>query len=535
MVRQRNAWTHPAAQAMHAIALKIRPLPFGATPRCHYNRPMTLARRMMIATSALVLSLLVISIAALWGLAGVGGDLDVALHEYQKLRAVLEIGPNLARARAMLEGGELADPRVFRELQGASIKLSLLLGNDEVNNARLTALRDLLQRLEADDYDIKPPTVDEQVSVINSVNGFLAKLASQTNEVITLTQQAATAKRRATFAIVSVLAGGVTLAAFGVAVWQYRSVMRPLATLRRGVKTIAGGRFTDRLDPAGDREFAELAGDFNQMAAQLDDFYRELEAKVAAKSKELVRSERLASVGFLAAGVAHEINNPLGIMSGYAELSLRKLKNNVEGAKDHAAHSLEIICDEAMRCKKIIQKLLSLVRGGQAGAGGDERKERVPIAQVVSDVADIVQGLPRYRERKIETKVAPPDSAGPRALAVMGHETELKQVLLNLVINALEAVDARTGRVIIEAQQEGDRLILSVTDNGKGMSPATLDHVFEPFFTEKRGVPADGEERGTGLGLSITHAIVVQHGGRIRAASEGADKGSRFTVELPAA
>ncbi len=494
---------------------------------------MTLARRMSIATAALVLSLLVIGVAAIIGLRGLGRDVDVALKEYEKLKAVYDIGPNLARARAMLEGGEPRDPRVFRELQNASIKLNILLGDSEDQTDRQSALRDLLHRIEIDDYDIIPPTIDEQAGVINGVISYLARLGAQTNAVIAQTQQAATAKRQTTIFIVTLLTASVTLAALGIAMWQYRSVMRPLGRLRRGVKTIADGEFGNRLDTRGDREFAELAHDFNQMAGELDELYRDLEAKVAAKSKELVRSERLASVGFLAAGVAHEINNPLGIISGYAELSLRKLEKQSEDASEHTTHSLQIICEEAMRCKKIIQKLLSLVRGGSAAPDTEEALQRVDLTHIVSDVAEIVQGLPRYRSRRID--VRKPRAEDADRLHIMGQENELKQVLLNLVLNALEAVDAREGVVAIETRRQGDRDILEVADNGKGMTQATLDHIFEPFFTEKRGVPQSDEHHGTGLGLSITHAIIQQHAGRITAQSEGPGKGSTFTVELPAA
>src|SRR5204863_8459420 len=115
------------------------------------------------------------------------------------------------------------------------------------------------------------------------------------------------------------------------------------------------------------REFSELAGEFNQMASELDGLYRELEAKVAAKSKELVRSERLASVGFLAAGVAHEINNPLSIISGYAELSLKRLLDSDDNDPQsiaEAAQGLRIIRDESFRCKEITGKLLSLAKTG---------------------------------------------------------------------------------------------------------------------------------------------------------------------------
>ena len=98
--------------------------------------------------------------------------------------------------------------------------------------------------------------------------------------------------------------------------------MLPLERLRQGVKRVASAEFSGTVEESGGREFAELARDFNRMSGELDSFYRKLEEKVLTKSRELVRSERLASVGFLAAGVTHEINNPLNIITGYAELSL---------------------------------------------------------------------------------------------------------------------------------------------------------------------------------------------------------------------
>ena len=101
---------------------------------------------------------------------------------------------------------------------------------------------------------------------------------------------------------------------------------------------------------------------------------------------------------------------------------------------------------------------------------------------------------------------------------------------MNLTVNALEAVSPERGEVRIGGKRSGDWVELSVDDNGKGMTPETMEHVFEPFFTAKRGTG----EPGTGLGLSITHAIVENHGGRIRVESEGPGRGSRFTVRLPA-
>jgi len=114
-----------------------------------------------------------------------------------------------------------------------------------------------------------------------------------------------------------------------------------------------------------------------------------------------------------------------------------------------------------------------------------------------------------------------------------GNETELKQVLLNLIVNALEAVPQHTGQVKVRVWRQADDVNLTVCDNGKGMSAQTLEQVFEPFYTEKRGTGGDSSRRGTGLGLAITYAIIEQHEGRITASSEGLGKGSTFRVELP--
>jgi signal transduction histidine kinase len=334
-------------------------------------------------------------------------------------------------------------------------------------------------------------------------------------------RDAAEIQRRDTLVAVGALCGGVVLAAIALGFLQYRSVMLPLRRLSAGVRNIASGEFQQRLDVRGGGrdEFARLAREFNQMAAELDEFYHRLEQKVADKSKELIRSERLASVGYLAAGLAHEINNPLGIIAGYAEYSLGQLKEAAPAAagSEDVAKSLQVIADEAFRCKEILGKLLSLARPGEGN------RQEVDLSQVAADVAAAVHGLRDYRDRTVDVVTTEP-------MRVNAVEVEMKQVVLNLAVNALEAVPAG-GAVRIEVGRNDGWVELRVRDNGRGMSPQTLERVFEPFFTDKRGV----REPGTGLGLSITHAIIESHGGRIRATSAGPGQGSEFVVQLPAA
>jgi signal transduction histidine kinase len=301
--------------------------------------------------------------------------------------------------------------------------------------------------------------------------------------------------------------------------WHYRKIVVPLQRLRLWCRRTAGGDFSIPYTPTSDREFQELGRDVNQMADELNAFYRRLEAMVAAKSRELAQSERLASVGYLAAGVAHEINNPLNIMSGYAELSLKRLRRTAPDSGDpEISKHLSIIRSEAFRCKEITHKLLSLARGN-----GDIR-EVISLTDAAIEVSTMVRGLKSFRNKQLRLKL---DRDAP--LFVRANLTEMKQVLLNLTINAIEAVTENTGTVVIDGRNTLGWIELEVSDNGRGMTRETMGRVFEPFFTNKRG----SGEPGTGLGLSITHTIIVDHGGEIVAQSDGVNRGSTFTVRLP--
>jgi signal transduction histidine kinase len=294
------------------------------------------------------------------------------------------------------------------------------------------------------------------------------------------------------------------------------------------VRQVAAGQFTQRIPTEGDeREFAELAVEFNRMAEELDGLYRSLEDKVIAKSKELLRSERLASVGFLAAGVAHEINNPLNIISGYAELSLKQLRRAEHSTppSEDAAQALQIIYEEAFRCKQITEKLLSLAKPGSGN--------RVPVslAHVAEEIRMMVRGLKDYGDRSLRLEFDAEDEAR-RNLTVLADETQMKQVVLNLTINALQSTRPGVGEVVIGGSRNDGWVSLYVQDNGCGMTQDVLDRIFAPFFSAKsEGAAA---HRGVGLGMSITHAIIEDHGGRIRVQSDGPGKGSRFVIQLPA-
>jgi signal transduction histidine kinase len=247
---------------------------------------------------------------------------------------------------------------------------------------------------------------------------------------------------------------------------------------------------------------------FEEKVRQLEESRRDLDEKVKQKSRELVRSERLASIGFLAAGVAHEINNPLMAISACAE-SLQRRPNDTDLVKRY----LTMIQEEAFRCKGITDRLLGLAR--------NETREqtKTDFVLIVTDMLDMLRQQDTFKQKNITLDL-------PESLKITVNAQEMKQVVLNLLTNAFQNTDS-AGHVQIRLSVQDDTVILSIQDDGVGMDSEVLHNIFEPFFTLRSG------GSGTGLGLSITHRIVEEHQGRISAFSEGTCKGSTFIVELP--
>lgn len=297
----------------------------------------------------------------------------------------------------------------------------------------------------------------------------------------------------------------------------HRWVLKPVYYLHAGVLQVARGNFSHRIELKSSDEMQALADAFNSMANRLGMMYADLERQVDIRSRQLVRSERLAGVGFLAAGVAHEINNPLASIAFGAEA----LESRINRWSDQCPPSelkpiksyLAMIQEEAFRCKRITERLLDFARGG------DTRRERTDVVSLVQSVVEMTRHMGKYRGRTIRFQ-----PRSPLFCEVDGQE--IKQVVLNLVVNALEAIESG-GHLIIEAHANQGMAEVSFTDNGHGMPPDVVEHVFEPFFTRKRS------GKGTGLGLSISHRIINQHGGELLAESPGENLGSTFTIRLP--
>jgi signal transduction histidine kinase len=303
----------------------------------------------------------------------------------------------------------------------------------------------------------------------------------------------------------------------------YAWVFNPIRDLQNGVKRVAGGDFTHRIEVKSGDEMEDLAAAFNDMMQRLRDLYDNLAQQVNERSRQLVRSERLASVGFLAAGVAHEINNPLASILFSSEALEARLAGLLEALRRAGRPSddaevftryLRMIQEEAFRCKNITERLLAFSRTGE------RRREPTDLGKLIQSVLDVTQHLQNAKGKTIAF-----EGGVGKVFAPVNRE-EIKSVVLNLVVNALDSMD-EGGRLTIRLLQRAGSAELQFTDTGCGMTREVLDNIFEPFFTRSR------TGKGTGLGLTISHSIVSQHGGEIEAASAGPGQGSTFTVRLP--
>jgi two-component system, NtrC family, sensor kinase len=232
---------------------------------------------------------------------------------------------------------------------------------------------------------------------------------------------------------------------------------------------------------------------------------------------QLLQAEKMSSIGLLAAGVAHEINNPLTSVAGYAEALLRRFRDEpalVDDSRlDVFPKYLDVIIRESYRCKGIIDCLLSFSRKS------DGSFANVDINQILLEVLELVRHKARYERVEILEHLQLDLSQ------VRGDGAGLRQVFMNLLINAHQAIHG-AGSVEISTRENGSSVIIQIKDTGQGIHADLLDHIWDPFFTTK----SVGE--GLGLGLAVSFNIIKRHGGEIQVESQYGE-GSVFTVSLP--
>jgi signal transduction histidine kinase/ActR/RegA family two-component response regulator len=288
----------------------------------------------------------------------------------------------------------------------------------------------------------------------------------------------------------------------------------PLLELRDSAEAVGRGDYSQRVAVRSRDECGQLATAFNHMTENVQQSQTQLQSTVhtlKTTQAQLVQSEKLSAVGEFVAGVAHELNNPLAAVMGFAEL----LKS-ADVDEKHRRH-LELIFKSARRCQKIVQSLLSFARRHQP-----ERKP-VSVNKLIEDVLEIVA----YQLRSSNVEVA--SRLASRLPLVLADGHQIQQVLLNLINNGRQAIEAHqpSGQIIISTQAKDGVIRIGIQDNGPGIAPENLSRIFDPFFTTKE------VGKGTGLGLSLCYGLIKEHGGNITVTSQPGH-GAAFTIELPA-
>jgi signal transduction histidine kinase len=334
-------------------------------------------------------------------------------------------------------------------------------------------------------------THDRTYGLVFLVEEKLDRLFAFLGEAAAAQSAGTNAVLRTTARLALLFAVGATIFAAAVAFSLSRSIARPLAEIGAGAARMASGDLTTRVEVRGAHEFATLAAELNDMAASL-----------AQHQERLVRSEKLASLGRLAAGVAHEINNPLQVMLGYLTLH----RDRVPG--ELGVH-LARVEREAARCKEIVEGLLQLSRPVQAFT-----PVPVDLREVCDEVAEAV--------RMAAAGATPPIAVEGEGSA-LGTRCRFRQVVFNLAHNAAQAAGP-SGSVRIRVSRGEAGVEVAVSDTGPGIPREARSRIFEPFFTTK---PA-----GTGLGLAIARASANALGGDVQL-EPGELGGATFTLRIP--
>lgn len=266
----------------------------------------------------------------------------------------------------------------------------------------------------------------------------------------------------------------------------------PLFKLTESVRRFGQGDLTARVGDLGESEVGELAQVFDRMADELNE-----------REGKLIRQERMAAIGQLAAGVAHELNNPIGIIRGY--LKTMHPEENDETLREE----LKILDEEAAQCQRIAEDLLSYSRASEL------ELEEVDVAPFLKSAVE------RFVEQLSDSKPVVTVEVEPQRIRM--DSGRVRQVIFNLLKNSLEATRGRA-RVSLVGRGMGDLYRIEIEDNGPGIPTEDRSRIFEPFFSQRKG--------GTGLGLAVVSGIVRGHGGTVEAL-EGREGGALFRLDLP--
>ena len=374
---------------------------------------------------------------------------------------------------------------------------------------RLAAIDQASRELKAVFADAILPAIDRQDwaevrrahaqanALVDQMTDQADLLATYFDARATHAEQGAGRLIRIAFLLAAALVAMAAVLAVLAARSLWRSFSMPLGALERVAERVTAGDRTARVEPVAAAELAPVAEAFNRM----------LDALARAQT-ELVAAERLAAIGRIAAGVAHEINNPIAIIRGYVKTMRR------EATAPALRDELAILDEEAAACQRIAEELLMYARSPAM------EPANVDAAELLRDAAERSES---GAIRKATGAEAPAVEVDAEAATILVDALRIRQVVINLVANAREATTGDEA-VVVLGRRRGDDYRIEVLDRGTGLSEEARAHLFEPFFTTRRD--------GSGLGLAVCFGLITAHGGTI-IAEPRPDGGSRLVVDLP--
>jgi signal transduction histidine kinase len=353
-------------------------------------------------------------------------------------------------------------------------------------------------------YDAERASIENLRVTARSIQSFTQNLSKQERRSIDSTIR--TSIILLVIALVVVIISGTI-----INIKLATSIATPIRTLEEITKKIALGDFSESIEVKGRDELSSLEASFNLMEEKLKNAHWSLEhtiEKLMEKQAQLVEAEKLALVGKLAAGIAHEINNPLTAVLTFSNLMLEQCPPG-----DPRHDKLKLMVRETDRARTIVRQLLNFGRETVI------KPEKININRPVSEIADSLVAQDAFKGIELSMKL------GDGLPDVYADPAQIGQVVLNILLNAIHAITP-PGKIEVSTAANESNVEIIFSDTGKGISEEHIRKIFDPFFTTKDA------SKGTGLGLAVSYGIIKKHGGDIEVASiEG--KGTTFTVRLP--
>ena len=454
-----------------------------------------------------------------------GAVMKQAIADYEKL--VSAIATNYASQAEQEELVRIKGRQVEGALVNAELQAFHIIRRFEKNimlSKNQAAYADFMRRVDSRP-NIKHPAVREYKALVTTLyqlyeaeKDTIEKMRIKARDIQSFTQNLSR-KERADIAttirmsIRLLVIALLLVLVFGIVINMNlaRSIATPILALEKITKKIAQGDFSEQIEVKGQDELSSLEASFNLMEEKLKNALWSLEhtiEKLREKQAQLVEAEKLASVGMLAAGIAHEINNPLTSVLTFSNLILEQCPKS-----DPRCDKLKIVVRETERARNIVRQLLNF------GRETNIRAEKININRPVEEIMDSLVAQEAFKGIELSMQL------GENLPDVYADPAQIGQVVLNLALNAIHAITP-PGKLEVSTRT-GDKFVeIIFKDTGSGIAEEHMGKIFDPFFTTK------SETKGTGLGLAVSYGIIKKHGGDIAVASI-LGKGTTFTVKVP--